>query len=138
MRAFVCTYVHTNIYTYVHTYIVFQYCQNIANFYNKSRGIDNFFLFQNPELSSTSLMSLQSYWSSFSLTRTFSLEIWCILTLLIRRACNLFSKKTKSSWLFHRMDGFITITDTVVKFIVNTGTGKNYKKKTKRTKSDLW
>ena len=37
------------------------------------------------------------------------------------------------------MDGFITITDTkVVKFIVNTGTGKNYKKKTKWTKSDLW
>ena len=36
------------------------------------------------------------------------------------------------------MDGFITITDKVVKFIVNTGTGKNYKKKTKWTKSDLW
>ena len=33
------------------------------------------------------------------------------------------------------MDGFITITDTkVVKFVVNTGTGKNYKKKTKWTK----
>ena len=35
------------------------------------------------------------------------------------------------------MDGFITITDKVVKFIVNTGTGKNYKEKTKWTNSEF-